>query len=200
MHTFTAHSDNAKRQRCSARLHQQALLPQPQLHPTASARQHCLQYAPTLVLSLKHTAWAGASLKAPTPCPPEFLQLLQSIVAQHATQQQAHNAAFVAAVVPALFLIVSVIIAPSSSSSSSFGLRLHVHSDLPVGAGLGSSAAFSVSVAAAALELSALSAAAAGGHPATCRIERALVNEWALQARPACCCCCCCCCIDVLAG
>jgi hypothetical protein len=39
MYTFTAHSDNAKRQRCSL----QALIPPPQIHHTASARQRCLQ-------------------------------------------------------------------------------------------------------------------------------------------------------------
>jgi mevalonate kinase len=126
------------------------------------------------------------SPQSPSPCPPEMLQLLQSVVADHATQQQKTNAAFIAAVVPALFLLVCVVTVPVSRERSvARGLRLHVHSDLPVGAGLGSSAAFSVSVAAAALELSALSTAASRDlRSAPSRIDRSAVNDWALQARP----------------
>lgn len=148
----------------------------PDLHPDSlilplAALQPCLSRTPPSV----------------APCPPELLQLLQSLVADHATQEQSTNAAFIAAVVPALFLLVCIVVAPVSSKSVvARGLSLHVHSDLPVGAGLGSSAAFSVSVAAAALELSALSTAASCHLPPTpCRIDRSVVNDWALQARPA---------------
>jgi mevalonate kinase len=120
------------------------------------------------------------SVPSPAPCSPEFSQVLQSIFAVHASQQHAENAAFAAAVVPALFLLVSIVVAPCGSGC---GLRLHVRSDLPVGAGLGSSAAFSVSVAAAALELSCMAAASPAAGPSACtRVERALVNDWALQA------------------
>jgi len=120
------------------------------------------------------------SVPSPAPCSPEFSQLLQSIFAEHASQEHVGNAAFAAAVVPALFLLVSLVVVPGGSGC---GLRLHVRSDLPVGAGLGSSAAFSVSVAAAALELSCMAAAASTAGPSACsRVERALVNDWALQA------------------
>jgi mevalonate kinase len=118
-------------------------------------------------------------------CPPELLQLLQSIAVDHATQLQTAHAPFMAAVVPALFLLVCIVILPVGNKRCvARGVRLDVHSDLPVGAGLGSSAAFSVSVAAAALELSALSVADACDPPSTpCRIDRSVVNDWALQAR-----------------
>ncbi len=123
-------------------------------------------------------ACSSHAVSSPAPCPPEFSELLQSIFARHATEHHATSAPFAAAAVPALFLLLSIAAAPGS------GLRLLVRSDLPVGAGLGSSAAFSVSVAAAALQLSAMVAAAAASPSPSVRVERALVNDWALQARP----------------
>jgi mevalonate kinase len=142
----------------------------PDLHPEAFT-------VPFLALH----ACSSLAVSSPAPCPPEFTQLLQSVFARHATEHQAASAPFAAAAVPALFLLLSLAAAPDSSAP---GLRLRVSSDLPVGAGLGSSAAFSVSVAAAALQLSAMVAAASGSPSPSVRIERALVNDWALQARP----------------
>ncbi len=120
------------------------------------------------------------AVSSPAPCSPELLELLHSIFVRHASQQHSASAAFAAAVVPALYLLVSiVVVAPGGSHR---GLRLSIHSDLPVGAGLGSSAAFSVSVAAAALELSAMAAAVSPCPSPVPHIERALVNDWAMQA------------------